>query len=75
MASKTSEFAMIEYAATDPNKPTQALAESEGDEPDLVAEKKLLRKLDFHLVPILFLLFLAAFLDRCATIHSLLDPY
>ena len=27
-------------------------------------EKKLIRKVDFHLVPILFLLFLLAFVDR-----------
>jgi hypothetical protein len=31
---------------------------------DAAAEKKLLRKVDLHVVPILFLLFLLAFLDR-----------
>jgi hypothetical protein len=31
---------------------------------DAAAEKKLLRKVDMHVVPILFLLFLLAFLDR-----------
>lgn len=31
---------------------------------DPVAEKKLLRKLDLHVIPPLFLLFLLAFLDR-----------
>jgi hypothetical protein len=31
---------------------------------DLLAEKKLLRKVDLHVIPILFLLFLMAFLDR-----------
>lgn len=31
---------------------------------DLAAEKKLLRKVDLHLIPTLFVLFLMAFLDR-----------
>jgi hypothetical protein len=31
---------------------------------DAAAEKRLLRKVDLHVVPILFLLFLLAFLDR-----------
>ena len=31
---------------------------------DPVAEKKLLRKIDVHLIPILWLLFLCAFIDR-----------
>lgn len=31
---------------------------------DPVAEKKLLRKIDIHLIPILWLLFLCAFIDR-----------
>lgn len=31
---------------------------------DTVADKKLLRKLDLHVLPPLFLLFLLAFLDR-----------
>jgi hypothetical protein len=31
---------------------------------DLVSEKRLLRKTDLHVVPILFLLFLCAFVDR-----------
>lgn len=31
---------------------------------DSIAEKKLLRKVDIHLIPILFLLFLCAFIDR-----------
>lgn len=31
---------------------------------DPVAEKKLLRKIDFRLIPILWLLFLCAFIDR-----------
>jgi len=31
---------------------------------DPVAEKKLLLKIDVHLIPILFLLFLCAFIDR-----------
>jgi len=33
-------------------------------EPDRALEKRLLRKLDIHVVPILMLLFLLAFLDR-----------
>jgi len=31
---------------------------------DPIAEKKLLRKIDIHLIPILWLLFLCAFIDR-----------
>lgn len=31
---------------------------------DSVAEKKLLRKIDLHLIPILWVLFLCAFIDR-----------
>jgi hypothetical protein len=31
---------------------------------DPAIEKKLLRKIDLHLIPILFLLFLCAFIDR-----------
>jgi hypothetical protein len=31
---------------------------------DAAAEKKLLRKVDMHVIPILFFLFLLAFLDR-----------
>lgn len=31
---------------------------------DPTLEKRLLRKVDFHLIPILFLLFLCAFIDR-----------
>lgn len=31
---------------------------------DPVAEKKLIRKIDIHLIPILWLLFLCAFIDR-----------
>lgn len=31
---------------------------------DPVAEKKLLRKIDIHLIPVLWLLFLCAFIDR-----------
>ena len=37
-------------------------AEAAGIDP--VAEKKLLRKIDLHLIPILWLLFLCAFIDR-----------
>jgi hypothetical protein len=41
-------------------------AAAAGEHPpiDLLAEKKLLRKVDLHLIPMLFLLFLMAFLDR-----------
>ena len=40
---------------------------------DARAEKKLLRKIDLHVVPILWLLFLLAFLDRTniGNIHCL----
>jgi hypothetical protein len=37
---------------------------AELDEIDPAAEKKLLRKVDLHVVPALFVLFLLAFLDR-----------
>lgn len=36
----------------------------EAQEIDPVLEKKLLRKVDIHLVPMLFVLFLCAFIDR-----------
>lgn len=36
----------------------------EAAEIDPIAEKKLLRKIDLHLIPILWLLFLCAFIDR-----------
>jgi hypothetical protein len=36
----------------------------EAQEIDRALEKKVLRKTDLHLVPILFLLFLCAFIDR-----------
>ena len=39
-------------------------AGAEAAEIDPVAEKKLLRKIDLHLIPILWLLFLCAFIDR-----------
>jgi hypothetical protein len=41
-------------------------AAAAGEHPpiDLIAEKKLLRKVDLHLIPMLFILFLMAFLDR-----------
>ena len=41
-------------------------AAAAGEHPpiDPLAEKKLLRKVDLHLIPMLFLLFLMAFLDR-----------
>jgi hypothetical protein len=60
--------------ATDPKATAYALEKIEVDERlaaagqhppiDLEAEKKLLRKTDLHVVPILFFLFLLAFLDR-----------
>ena len=33
---------------------------------DPIAEKKLLRKIDWHLIPILWLLFLCAFIGLCS---------
>lgn len=46
----------------------------EAQEIDPVLEKKVLRKVDFNLVPILFLLFLCAFIDRYVWIQAILAP-
>lgn len=35
---------------------------------DPAAEKRLVRKIDFHLIPMLFVLYLCAFIDRYALI-------
>jgi hypothetical protein len=47
----------------------------EGGSPEIdpVKEKKLVRKLDFHIVPVVMLLYLLSFLDRCVY-TQLLDP-
>jgi hypothetical protein len=47
---------------------------NEGASPDKEAEKRLLRKLDMRIVPILWLMFMLAFLDRtnvcCASLRG-----
>ena len=47
----------------------------EGGSPEIdpVKEKKLVRKLDFHIVPVVMLLYLLSFLDRYIYARSL-DP-
>lgn len=55
------EVAQVEKVSLDPNSDKSDLDTSPIDP---VMEKKLLRKVDLHVVPILFLLFLCAFVDR-----------
>lgn len=54
--------------AIDTEKPEVAVSEETIDSLemsiDLVEEKKLLRKLDWHILPILWILYLCAFIDR-----------
>lgn len=45
-------------------EPASPISNDELDKPDESLEKKLIRKCDLHLIPILFLLFLCAFIDR-----------
>ena len=47
--------------STSPQSPKSSL---ESDPIDHVAEKKLVRKLDLHIVPVIMLLYLLSFLDR-----------
>ena len=50
-------------------RPSSDSRESGGDiEVDHVAEKKLVRKLDLHIVPVVMLLYLLSFLDRLVTL-------
>lgn len=43
---------------------TSLSLKGDGLEIDPILEKKLVRKIDLHLIPILFVLFLCAFIDR-----------
>lgn len=47
-----------------PDEKTEAINDTAGTNIDPAAEKKLLRKCDFYVLPPLFVLFLMAFLDR-----------
>lgn len=63
MADKVNETAQIEHVAdTRASYDVNPKTERQGIDPAL--EKKVLRKVDLNLVPILFLLFLCAFIDR-----------
>lgn len=63
MTDKDLDQAMIEHASMD-SKPTPLHMEEESQGLDPDAEKKLLRKLDWNLIPVLWILFLCAFIDR-----------
>jgi hypothetical protein len=61
-----------ELQALSSDKPNNS---AESLEPiDHALEKKVIRKCDLHLVPILFLLFLCAFVDRSVKLLPLLIP-
>ncbi|KAI8657854.1 hypothetical protein NCS57_01164800 [Fusarium keratoplasticum] len=63
MSDKVNDMAQIEHVAdARASYDVNPKAERQGIDPAL--EKKVLRKVDFNLVPILFLLFLCAFIDR-----------
>lgn len=48
-----------------PVTPMKAAEDEDGElGVDVVAEKKLVRKLDFYLIPVVMLLYLLSFLDR-----------
>lgn len=64
MADKVSRKSEIEDVPVDQETHDVASLKVETPEFDPVAVKKLLRKVDLHLIPILFLLFLCAFIDR-----------
>jgi hypothetical protein len=57
-------MADIKSAAAFPDGKVQVMTDTPGTNIDPVAEKKLLRKCDLHVLPPLFILFLLAFLDR-----------
>ena len=42
---------------------------------DPTADKKLVRKIDIHLIPILCLLLICAFVDRYVVLHQTQSPY
>ena len=47
-----------------PSKEILNTSSEDEEHVDHAVEKKLLRRIDWHLIPILFLLFLCAFIDR-----------
>lgn len=63
MTDKDLDRAMIERVSMD-SKPAHLHVDEESQTIDLDAEKKLLRRLDWNLIPVLWVLFLCAFIDR-----------
>jgi hypothetical protein len=57
-----------------PDNKIEVINDTHGTNIDPIAEKKLLRKCDLHVLPPLFVLFLIAFLDRVNIGTSLLIP-
>lgn len=67
MDEKSSHSAEVENVATDKvgqSPPDTANVKIESYEINPVLEKKVVRKADIHVIPILFVLFLLAYLDR-----------
>ena len=66
MAEKVHDRSEIEDVPGDKDvqEVTSLSLKGEGQELDREFEKRVLRKTDLHLVPILFVLFLCAFIDR-----------
>lgn len=63
MSDKINDMAEVEHVAdARTSHDVNSKTERQGIDPKL--EKKVLRKVDLNLVPILFLLFLCAFIDR-----------
>lgn len=64
---KMSERKEVEMAVGDREAHEDTMAQmKEATESSSISEKRLLLKTDLHVVPILFLLFLCAFIDRYA---------
>lgn len=66
MADKATDRSEIEDVPIDTEVPdvNSLSLKGEAQEIDAALEKKVLRKTDLNLIPILFLLFLCAFIDR-----------
>jgi hypothetical protein len=56
----------LEVGDHDDVKDLTEIVEVVSERLDAVAERRLVRKIDFRLIPILFLLYLCAFIDRYA---------
>jgi hypothetical protein len=56
----------LEVGDHDDVKDLTEIVEDVSERLDAVAERRLVRKIDFRLIPILFLLYLCAFIDRYA---------